>query len=82
LKKRGKGDAKKSLILRGAVSIPQNGFVPTEIDRLLNTFREHPMLKRDFPVVELVDLKQFQYAADDVPLAAFTIVCLPKGTQK
>ena len=81
-KKRGRGDPKKSLILRGAVSIPQDGFVPQEIDRLLEMLREHPMLNRDFPVVELAELKQFQYAADDVPLASFTVVCSPKGKKK
>ncbi len=77
-KKKGNAKPKKSLVLRGAVSIPRSGLMPREIDRFLDTLREHPMLKRDFPVVELADLKQSQHVGDVSPIAFFTVVCLPK----
>jgi hypothetical protein len=67
------------MVLRGAVSLGKDGSVPEEIDRVLNTLREHPRLKDDFPVVELADLKQVQHTGSETPLAAFTVVCLPKA---
>lgn len=70
---------KKSLVLRGAASIPQDGSMPHEIDRFLDTLREHPLLKRDFPMVELADLKQSRHASDGTAVALFTVMCLPKG---
>ena len=77
--KQGQAKPKKSLVLRGAVSIPQDGLMPLEIDRFLNTLRAHPMLKRDFPVVELTDLKQPRETGDETSFASFTVVCLPKN---
>lgn len=76
---------KKSLVLHCAASIPQDGSMPQEIDRFLDTLRENPMLKRDFPVVELAGLKQSQRIGDDTAVAFFTVVCVPKsgkGTKK
>ncbi len=80
-KQRGKANPKKSLILHVAASIPQDGSMPREIDRFLNTLREHPMLKHDFPVVELAGLKQAQRTGDDNPVAFFTVVCVPKAAR-
>jgi len=78
-KKKGVAKPQKSLVLRGAVSVPQDGLIPREIDRFLNTLREHPVLKRDFPVVELADLKQTHETGDDNSFAFFTVTCLPKA---
>jgi len=78
-KKGGKAKPKKSLVLHGAVSVPQSGLVPHEVDRLLNTLREHPLLKQDFPLVELADLKQVPAKAGESPMAFFTVLCLPKS---
>jgi hypothetical protein len=69
---------KKSFILRVAAPIPQDGSMPQEIDEFLNALRGHPLLKRDFPNVELVDLKWVQPFGGAKPTAFFTIVCLPK----
>ena len=77
--KQGQAKPKKSLVLRGAVSIPRDGLIPREIDRFLNTLRAHSMLKRDFPVVELADLKQPQETGGETSFAFFTVVCLPKN---
>lgn len=77
----GKAKPKKSLVLHVAASIPRDGSMPQEIDRFLDTLREHPLLKRDFPVVELAGLKQAQRTGDDSPVAFFTVVCVPKAAQ-
>jgi Tfp pilus assembly protein PilN len=77
----GQGKPAKSLVLRGAAVIPENGLVPHEIDRFLDTLRAHPSLTRDFPVVELGDLKQLAGTHGEAPLASFTVVCLPKAQQ-
>lgn len=70
---------KKSLILRASVSIPQSGLVPHEIDRLLNALRENPLLKREFPVIELDGLKQAKATHDQDATATFSVLCLPKS---
>ncbi|NQU25627.1 MAG: hypothetical protein HQ567_30440 [Candidatus Nealsonbacteria bacterium] len=76
--KRGKAKPKKSLVLRGAVSVSPDGSIPKEIDRFLDTLREHPKLKEDFPIVELTDLKQPPCVGDENSVAFFTVVCTPK----
>ncbi len=72
---------KKSLVLRGAVSVPPSGSIPKDVDRFLDTLRGHPRLQQDFPVVVLADLKQTPCAGDEDSLAFFTIVCTPKQGQ-
>ncbi|MFH1924473.1 MAG: hypothetical protein ABIP48_31870, partial [Planctomycetota bacterium] len=80
-KSSGQARPDKSLVLRAAVAIPEDDPVPKEIDRFLDTLRAHEMLKRDFPVVELADLKQVPGTRDRDATASFTVVCLP-GTGK
>lgn len=69
---------KKSFILRLAAPITNNGTMPHEIDKFLDSLREHPLLKKDFPIVELVDLKWYQPFQGAKPNAYFTVMCLPK----
>lgn len=75
-----KTKAKKQLVLKGAVAIPQDGLIPHEVDRLLNALRQNPKLSVDFPLIELAELKQ--YKRDNQTLAMFTVLGLPKGTKK
>jgi hypothetical protein len=77
-KKEGGIKAKKSFILRLAAPIRQDGSMPEEIDDFLESLRDHPLLKRDFPIVELADLKWYQPFNGSKPVAYFTVVCLPK----
>ena len=84
-KKKSVAKPKKSLVLHGAAFVPPDGSMPQEIDRFLEILREHPMLARDFPVVELADLKQSKLVGNDTAVAFFTVVCAPKagkGTPK
>lgn len=68
---------KKSFLLRLAAPIKNDGTMPSDIDDFLNQLREHPLLKKDFPLVELVDLKWYQPFVGAKPTAFFTVICLP-----
>ncbi len=81
-KKKGYAKPKKELVLRGASPITRAGLVPPEIDDFLDTLRGHPMLQRDFPVVELADLKQVQRRTTEIPRVMFTVICLPHSGGK
>jgi hypothetical protein len=78
---KGKAAAKRSLVIKGAVSLPESGLVPHEVDRLVSAIRQHPAITEHFPVVELAELKRFHRVGDG-ELAMFTVICLPKGCQK
>jgi hypothetical protein len=76
---RGQGKSKKSLVLQGTVLLRQKGLMPREIDFFLEKLRTDPILRRDFPVVELAALKPAQGLANEAPAASFTVLCLPKN---
>ncbi len=77
-KKLGQAKPKKSFILRATVPMAQNGLMPREIDGFMSTLRDHPLLKRDFHVVELADIKSTEGGATVKALASFTVLCLPR----
>ena len=62
--------------------MPDSGLIPHEIDHVVNTIREHPLITKSFPVVELADLKQIRHDGDDQESAMFTVMCLPKNKKK
>jgi hypothetical protein len=72
---------KKSFVIRAAAPIAQDGSTPKEIDRFLTALRGHPLLKRDFPEVELAEIKWSQPSVTAPPSALFMIVCLPGAGQ-
>lgn len=69
---------KKSFLLHIAAPIAKDGSMPKDIDDFLNSLREHPLLKKDFPLVELVDLKWYQPYQGAKPTAFCSVICLPK----
>ncbi len=71
---------KKTFTMRIGVPIASDGAVPKEVDGFLDALRDHALLKRDFPLVELADIKWFQPFIGAQPTAFFTVVCLPKTT--
>ncbi len=77
-KKEGVINPKRSLILRATAPIMPDGSTPREIDAFLESLRNHPLLKRDFPIVELADIKRYQIFSAAQPMANFSVVCLPK----
>jgi hypothetical protein len=68
---------KKSFVLRGAAPISPDGSIPKDIDALLTAVRNHPLLKRDFPIVQLSDIKRIQSLGGAQPMVNFTVICLP-----
>lgn len=77
-KREGEIKPKKSLLLRVSAPILANGSMPREIDAFLDSLRGHPLLKRDYPLVELADIKRSQAFTSSEPVANFTVICLPK----
>lgn len=79
-KQRGQAKPKRSLALQGTVLLRQRGLMPQEIDAFLDKLRASPLLKRDFPVVELAALKPKQSLVNEPPAVAFTVLCLPESS--
>jgi hypothetical protein len=73
----GKAKAKKGLSLKLAAPIPKAGVMPKEIDGFLRTLRDDALLKRDFPEVEMADLRFAQGGAGGGPTATFNVNCAP-----
>lgn len=69
---------KKSFIVRASAPNPDDGSTPKEVDRFLTALRGHPLLQRDFPLVDLADIKFFQPNIKTPASSLFTVVCLPK----
>ena len=76
-KKEGAVKPKKSFILRMTAPLATDGSVPKEIDQFLLAICNHPLLKRDFPDVQLGDIKRFKLFSGAQPMANFTVVCMP-----
>ena len=70
------GKDKKILTLRLNAPIPRTGAMPREIDEFLQILRADPLLKRDFPKVELADLAWKQDSANQAKVD-FRVVCQP-----
>jgi hypothetical protein len=68
---------KKNITLRLSSPIAKGGAIPVEVDRFFMSLRRDPLLLRDFPDVELGDLKWSQPTPNDPPMATFTVVCMP-----
>ncbi len=74
----GKGKAKRSLALKLSAPIQKPGSMPKEIDGFLRTLRDDPLLKRDFPEIEMGDLRIV--AAGLGPASAtFGVTCQPSA---
>ena len=66
----GSGNArpKRCLVLSASVPIAPNGSMPREIDALLSILRNDPLLKRDFPRIELAGIRRSKsYGANQQP---------------
>jgi hypothetical protein len=79
-KKDGVVKPKKAFTIRATAPIAEDRSTPKEVDLFLTALRSDPLLKRDFPIVELADIKWFQPNVTAQPNALFTVICLPKGT--
>jgi len=70
---------KKVFTIRASAPIAQDGSTPKEIDGFLTALRDNALLKRDFPIVDLADIKWYQPNVKAAANALFTVICLPKS---
>ncbi len=74
------GGGKKSFVLRLETPLPESGETPREIESLLGSLRDEATLNREFPLIELKDLKTIKSPVKgEGSVASYSIVCLPKA---
>ena len=69
--------ANRSLTLRGMAQFADRNAAPREIDAMLESLRGVDLLKRDFPMVILAEIKWRRDVGTDVAL--FSIIAMPKA---
>ncbi len=74
-KRRRRRRADRSLTLRGMAQFADRGSAPREIDAFLESLREVDLLKKDFPLVNLAEIKWRKEGARDVAL--FMVLAMP-----
>ena len=67
---------KKSLTMQGVTKFSQGTAAPQEIEAFLESLRKVDLLKRDFPLVQLAEIKWRREGESEI--AMFTVVALPK----
>lgn len=78
--KGGPGGGKKSFVFRLETPLPESGETPREVESLLGSLRDESTLNREFPLIELRDLKTARSPLKTQgPVASYNIVCLPKA---
>jgi hypothetical protein len=75
-----KGSKKKSFILQAAAPLADNDSVPEEIQNFVDSLRRDPSLTREFPLIELADIKTGRSEDHPRPVANFTVMCLGKAS--
>jgi hypothetical protein len=70
---------KRTLLIQAGASLSSAGAVPHEVDAFLDALRSLPLLKRDFPNVEVADIRRYRIAGS-APSANFTVICSPNKT--
>jgi hypothetical protein len=72
------GPPKKTFVLRVETPVPPTGETPREVDGLLESIRDRSQVKREFPIIELKDLKTAKAQGKDAgSVASYSIVCVP-----
>jgi len=72
----GPGRDPRSLQIRCAADLPEDGSAPEEIDQFVASLRSQPLISRRLPIVELASVR---WGEGDTDRRAFcTVLCLPK----
>jgi Tfp pilus assembly protein PilN len=79
-KKKRQRKASRDLTLRGMAQFANRGSAPKEIDAFLESLREVSLLKKDFPLVNLAEIKWRKEGAQDIAL--FTVLAVPPEKAK
>lgn len=75
------GGSRSSLVMNLSAPIPDGQSMPREIDTFLDALRGNPNVKRDFPTIEMSDLRRSQIG-DEAQQATCNVMCLPKAATK
>jgi hypothetical protein len=76
--KGGPGQPKKIFDMRLETSMPATGETPHDVDDLLGSLRDRSLIKEDFPVIELKDLKTSKASSKGgEAIATYSIICVP-----
>ena len=78
--KKQKRDVKQSMTLCGMARFADRTAAPREIDAFLESLREMDVLKRDFPLVQMAEIRWRKQGSSEIAL--FTIVAMPKTSKK
>lgn len=78
--KGGKSKPTKSLTMRGMTLFDKGKASPKEIEAFLNSLRKVELLHRDFPQVQLAEIKWRREGRSEV--AMFTVMALPKKASR
>ncbi len=81
-KRKSKSKPKKSFMIMATAPVDADGSTPKDIDRFLDALRNHPLLQKDFPIVEVTEIKTAEATRGEPPQAYFTVICLPKGAKR
>jgi hypothetical protein len=76
----GEGKAKRSFVFRGTAPVGTGGLLPPEVGEFVAALRKHPQLRKDFPLVELNDIRAAQKDLKASPTTSFAVTCLPNVT--
>ena len=71
---------KRSLLIQATAPLSTGGAVPHEVDAMLDSLRNLPLLKHEFPLVDLADIKRYRVAGT-APTANFTVICTPGASR-
>jgi hypothetical protein len=75
---KGMAAAKKIVEMKLETPMPPSGETPHEVDLLLESIRDQSLLKREFPLIELKDLRTTKSTAKGAkPVSSYSLVCLP-----
>jgi hypothetical protein len=75
---KGKKNAKRSLALAVDAPIPPGGAISPEVEGLVDTLRESPVLSETLPEISMAGLRWGASGPSKVPSASFTVLCQPE----
>lgn len=71
-------NSKRSLVLAVDAPIPPGGAISPEVEGLVDTLRDSPVLSETLPDISMAGLRWGASGPNKVPSASFTVLCLPK----
>ncbi len=70
-------EGSKSVTLKLETPIASGTVVPAEVDNIIDAIRGSAVLRRDFPVIKLSELKWGKTQHTNLEMASFSVICTP-----